>query len=1251
MQPCASNSGTNTQFGRWVRLPGNGNTWDIGVDASEEAGDAQFSVYTCSAGMLSCVAGSNANQEFAGYDETLRLNTLAGESYYIFVNTPTVESGQFMSMMAFDLSNCPANRSCLGAESISCGETMNGNTTGLIPFPPEDPCGDWNAGTEAGLWYDLIGTGYDMTVSIDDANFDTQMAIYRSICSNPVCVDGQDLPGIDGGESITFESKLGREYKIYVDGTGSEEGEFEILVDCEPGCPAGFLLECNYSVTAPLTEYQYRPDLVSCSASISVDGPGFWVRAIGTGEMLSFGMNGSADMNLNATLFECTGNTIDCLTAVDANDYTGVFEEVLNFPSTLGVEYHLYISSGDSEDLGKFFNVRLWGTDDCPGNFSCAFRQEISCGETVSGDITNANTPIDGPQACAGAADGFNPGLYYEFIGDGNEMTIQTKNADFDTQLAVYIFVDCDNLSCIDGADALGVGAGELITIDTNTGWTYLVYVDGWQDDRGSFELELSCNETCPSDISDIGCNSSLTAPLTSSPSYLNIPSCDPNINVEGYGRWVSFTGTGGQQQIGLGTATDNDFQLSIYQCIGNDLICFNAYDDNEELGGWNSEFVNFSTIEGEDYFAWINPKPRFDQDTGDYFSIAIYSDSDCPANKNCELAKRIQCGETLTGNTTGNVGAPTATACGPAGDGNKPGLYYSVIGNGNDITVSLSSADFDTQLTVYNISTCNLFNCLDGADIVGTDGESITFSSIANVEYRIYVDGSNDQTGEFDISINCPDPCPNPSYTYSCNSTTSTFLLGLPLVPTSLACTLGTETNERGFWAGLTGHGKNVTVGIASNSDIDYKVNVYTCSGNGLVCLDSFDDNRFLSGWNKELITFPTIDGEEYFLLITSDDDEIDPSAYFSTGAFFEGDCSINSRCSFALELPCDEPVVGDISGAGSAFDQPTSCGGGADGTQQGLWYRWIGTGEEVTAKILASGTNFDTQLSIYDGPICDFPEWATCIGGADVVSDNGGEELTFDSVLGREYSIYIDGWSNLQGVFELLLECNPGVSVDIEILMEGPYLTGGLMSDDLGDLIPLNVTDVYGGVPYNYTGSESLPSIPDGMVDWVLVEARTGTPDPTNTTRGTTTVQTVAGILQTDGHITGTDGLPLRFTIDASTPHYYAVRHRNHLDVLSGLSFTGTLQILNFRTSILAAFGAEQLKPSGDGFAYMHAGDYVADHVIQTTDFDLWQEDPAVLNDYRQADGNLDGVIQTTDFDEWNKNKAKIGSIEVSY
>ena len=219
----------------------------------------------------------------------------------------------------------------------------------------------------------------------------------------------------------------------------------------------------------------------------------------------------------------------------------------------------------------------------------------------------------------------------------------------------------------------------------------------------------------------------------------------------------------------------------------------------------------------------------------------------------------------------------------------------------------------------------------------------------------------------------------------------------------------------------------------------------------------------------------------------------------------------------------------------------------------------------------------------------------------------------------------------------------------LNAKVLLEGNYMSAGQMDNGLISLIPLS--QPYSVAPYNYSGLETLTTVPTNMVDWILVEARSGTPNLSGL-RNTVTVQTLAGILLQDGNIVGVDGLPLNFSeLQFGEDYYFCVRHRNHLDILSANPIAANENMaVDFTSAINSAFGVQQ-KNSFDNFALMFAGDYNQDGTIQVTDYDLWKLDPAILNTYNPMDGNLDGTVQLTDYDTWYPNSAINGIAEIGY
>jgi len=218
-------------------------------------------------------------------------------------------------------------------------------------------------------------------------------------------------------------------------------------------------------------------------------------------------------------------------------------------------------------------------------------------------------------------------------------------------------------------------------------------------------------------------------------------------------------------------------------------------------------------------------------------------------------------------------------------------------------------------------------------------------------------------------------------------------------------------------------------------------------------------------------------------------------------------------------------------------------------------------------------------------------------------------------------------------------------------KVYLEGPYNSStGMMETDLAELIPTQ--NPFSGAPYNYNGGDFVDEIPANVVDWVLVELRSGSP-------GTTVAQTSlsasrAAFLLEDGSIADLDGTAgVGFGRLSSGQNYHVViRHRNHLDIISRTPVIGG-PVMNhdFTVDVNAASGDFQQSILDGNKAGMISGDYNGDGIIQVTDFDSWKINPAANQVYLPIDGNLDRIVQVTDFDIWKLVGAKFGNIEIRY
>lgn len=167
----------------------------------------------------------------------------------------------------------------------------------------------------------------------------------------------------------------------------------------------------------------------------------------------------------------------------------------------------------------------------------------------------------------------------------------------------------------------------------------------------------------------------------------------------------------------------------------------------------------------------------------------------------------------------------------------------------------------------------------------------------------------------------------------------------------------------------------------------------------------------------------------------------------------------------------------------------------------------------------------------------------------------------------------------------------------------MEGPYNGSGGMTTTLNtnNLIPLDSEIAYDTTVYGYTSS-TVASIPNSdIVDWVLVELRTGT------TSGTK-VDERAAFIKSDGTIVDTDGTsPVTFTGLSADDYYVVVRHRNHLAIMTSSAIP------------LSSNSAPYDFTSAQSQAYSSGSDPMIDLLDDATVFGMWM-----------GDVNSDGIVK---------------------
>jgi len=225
--------------------------------------------------------------------------------------------------------------------------------------------------------------------------------------------------------------------------------------------------------------------------------------------------------------------------------------------------------------------------------------------------------------------------------------------------------------------------------------------------------------------------------------------------------------------------------------------------------------------------------------------------------------------------------------------------------------------------------------------------------------------------------------------------------------------------------------------------------------------------------------------------------------------------------------------------------------------------------------------------------------------------------------------------------------------VEVALTVWLEGANMgTLSVMQTQLQNNNFLPTMQPYSGIPWNYIGTENVlnaANIPNNTVDWVLVELR----DANNLT---IVISTRAAFLLADGSVVDYNELGATGVVfdDVNAGDYYlAVRHRNHLDVLSSVavSVPNTTTPYDFTSAPSQAYGMAQQKQMPNGKFALLGGDASADGIISVNDFNHYLNQAATINGYYSADFDLDGVVGVGDFNVYQGNSTVIGISLIRY
>ncbi|RZJ33144.1 MAG: T9SS type A sorting domain-containing protein [Flavobacterium sp.] len=435
----------------------------------------------------------------------------------------------------------------------------------------------------------------------------------------------------------------------------------------------------------------------------------------------------------------------------------------------------------------------------------------------------------------------------------------------------------------------------------------------------------------------------------------------------------------------------------------GYDMYYGLTADDVTNLVG--SFATNSATITLTGYdttFYWkIVPKNSGGSATGcDVWSFTTESAPAVPDNDACSTATAITSFPYTNTqdafSATNNDGFITDCT-----DAMNDGVWYTVTGNGFDLTVNVTAVDgWDPQIGVYS-GTCGAFTCVDTADNGGMDGDETVVipASVVGTTYYInigqYADGTDNPEGPFTINV--------------ITGTSDTPDYANLQYPVSASVVQGNSANVYGqvYEGGLT----DVEPGLSGQAaGIEMWVGVNADNTNP----NSWDETTWTPGVFNSAAT--TSNNDEYMLAIGAD--QAPGTYYYATrwrlnngpfvyggisaggdGNFWDGTtynsgvltvtpapAPANDECSGAVALTpggvyADYVTNGsNFSATQSAQTAPTTCLGFAGGD---VWFSVVvpasGNITIETGDSTAGASGVDTVITAYSGT-CGAPVQVGC-------------------------------------------------------------------------------------------------------------------------------------------------------------------------------------------------------------------------------------------------------------------------------
>ncbi len=903
----------------------------------------------------------------------------------------------------FDTATTIGNDVCVDAITIICDDVLAGDTSTATP----EAIGAFTGANEDAnsVWYKFVGDGSAVTLSLcndsgvtpGDAAYDTKIDVY-TVCDDAASwIGGNDD---NNGASCTgfsslfeFTANMGTDYYIRIYGfDGGSSGAFNLSATCVTACaPLAANDDCVNAEIATNGVTVIGNNTCQTNALINPTCDGFGV----INDVWFDYTTDAASAGLGVTLDFDDGT----FTAVDVkfaiySDCAGAGSQLLCDAANITAVENLI--SGVSPNTNLKFQV--WSTT--AGTFGLTIVDFIApeCVETpdpVDNIIDVVTTGGNVVVTWANAATGATPTAYEVSLGTATG--VLTLVGVVDAPATTFTFTGLANTTEYFW-QVIARNGGALATGCAEWSFTTETLVN---DICGTGNIDLTVFASGASAGNEITADTSVAT--ASAESATSCDSVGTNLDL-----FYSFTMPAGETAVNVLTTgvTGADIELVLKDACGGAEIAGTC------LGNSGNHALTGLTA-GTTYVLQV----WHDSFNAGAFDIALELPPPPPANDTCLGATVIACGDDLLAET--NVGSTDNGD--DVGCTQGVGVWYKFIGNDMSVTIT-STTDFDHEIGIASSADCVTFtpvSCTDSS----TGTETTTFTANLGTDYYIYIgsfSNTSTATGTFGINVTCTVPLVNDicgagnidltvfaSGASAGNEITADTSVATASAESATSCD-SVGTNLDLFYSFTMPAGETavnvLTTGLAG-ADIELVLKD-ACGGAEIAgtCLGN-SGNHSLTGLTA---------GTTYVLQVWHDS--------FNAGAFdialeLPPPPPVNDTCLTATVIACDDDLLAETNVGSTDNGDDVGCAQGV-----GVWYKYVGNDMDVT---ITSTTDFDHEIGVASSVDCVTFTNIICQDGS-----TGTETVTFSTVTGTDYYIYIGSFSNtstVTGTFGINVACVP--------------------------------------------------------------------------------------------------------------------------------------------------------------------------------------------------------------------------------